>query len=59
MRASCRACAHVQGWSLVMLCRREIMHDMFRLWCLAEKDLLDGENRYRCSLPSELDSVMN
>ena len=35
------------------------MHDMFQLWCLAEKDLLDGENRYRCSRPSGLDSTMN
>jgi len=26
---------------------REVCHDMFKLWCLAEGDLLDGENTYR------------
>jgi len=25
---------------------REIAHDMFRLWCLSEEDLLTAENRY-------------
>mmetsp|Transcript_9904 Transcript_9904/g.28480 ORF Transcript_9904/g.28480 Transcript_9904/m.28480 type:complete len:582 (+) Transcript_9904:355-2100(+) len=25
---------------------REIAHDMFRLWCLSEEDLLDPDNRY-------------
>ena len=27
--------------------RREIMHDMFKLWCLAEADLLSEKNGYR------------
>ncbi|KAJ4458462.1 putative UPF0652 protein [Paratrimastix pyriformis] len=26
---------------------REVTHDMFRLWCLAETDLLDSRNPYR------------
>jgi len=26
---------------------RDILHDMFRLWCLTEMDLLDAENPYR------------
>eukprot|EP00698_Gefionella_okellyi_P020002 TRINITY_DN6221_c0_g1_i1.p1 TRINITY_DN6221_c0_g1~~TRINITY_DN6221_c0_g1_i1.p1 ORF type:complete len:623 (+),score=139.53 TRINITY_DN6221_c0_g1_i1:75-1871(+) len=26
---------------------REVLHDMFRLWCLAEEDMLSPDNRYR------------
>eukprot|EP01116_Phalansterium_solitarium_P017910 TRINITY_DN4552_c0_g1_i1.p1 TRINITY_DN4552_c0_g1~~TRINITY_DN4552_c0_g1_i1.p1 ORF type:complete len:600 (-),score=224.27 TRINITY_DN4552_c0_g1_i1:264-2063(-) len=26
---------------------RDIQHDMFRLWCLAEQDMLDDDNMYR------------
>lgn len=28
---------------------REIMQDMFKLWCLAEDDMTNGNNRYRLS----------
>ncbi|RZL09042.1 MAG: DUF2009 domain-containing protein [Pedobacter sp.] len=28
-------------------CRREISHDMFKLWYLAESDLLNATNPYR------------
>ena len=28
---------------------REVLHDMFRLWYLAEEDLLDSNNKYRLS----------
>lgn len=41
--AGCRA----RRQSLTAGCRREIMHDMFRLWCLAESDLLHTKNGYR------------
>jgi hypothetical protein len=26
---------------------REVLHDMFKLWCFAEEDLLDDNNWYR------------
>lgn len=37
-----------------MMLWREVLHDMFRLWCIAEEDLLSENNPYRCAFPSAL-----